>query len=191
MRYVLQEGKPVEVIAITVDGMRIVHPTDEQVDAAGSGYPLQLTDAPEYDAETQTLRESWTLTGGEIVQTWTIIDLPQPSPTEKRVAEINQLLAASNAGFLAFKDTPIVYEGNGLRYKPSYLTDYWVPILPLQAAFPMVVSDADCVPQEMTYEEFTNLYTWLLTVSAQEIARVNAYQKPLIEELEELINGQN
>ena len=191
MRYNLVDGKPVEVTSIIVDGMRIVHPTDAQVDAAGAGYPLQLTDAPEYAPETQTLRESWTLTGGEIVQTWTIIDLPQPSETERRIAEINQLLAASNAEFLAFKETPIVYEGNGLRYKPSYLTDYWVPILPLQAAFPMVISDADCVPQEMTFEEFTNLYTWLLTVSAQEIATVNAYQKPLLAELAELTNGQN
>lgn len=191
MRYTLENGQPVEIISIIVDGMRIVHPEDSQVDAAGAGYPLQLTVAPEFDPETQRLEESWVLADGKIVQTWTIIDLPQPTPTEKRIAEINQLLAASNAEFLAFKDTPIVYEGNGLRYKPSYLTDYWVPILPLQAAFPMVISDADCVPQEMTYEEFTNLYTWLLTVSAQEIKRVNAYQQPLLEELAELTNGQN
>lgn len=189
MRYILQEGKPVEVTAIIVDGMRIVYPTDAQVDLAGAGYPLQTTDAPEYDPETQRLEESWTLTKGKIKQVWTVIDLPQPTPTEKRIAEINQLLAASNAAFLAFKETPVVYEGNGLRYKPSYLTDYWVPILPLQAAFPMVISDADCVPQEMTYEEFTNLYTWLLTVSVQEIATVNAYQKPLLAELKELTNG--
>ena len=191
MRYTLENGKPVEIISIVVGGMRIVYPTDAQVDAAGAGYPLKLTPVPEYDTETQRLEESWALTDGEIVQTWTIIDLPQPSETERRIAEINQLLAASNAAFLEFKETPVVYECNGLRYKPSYLTDYWVPILPLQAAFPMVISDADCVPQEMTYEEFTNLYTWLLTISAQEIATVNAYQTPLIEELEELINGQN
>ena len=189
MRYTLENGKPVEVTYIIIDGMRVVHPFDETVDAAGAGYPLQLTDEPEYDPETQRLEQSWTLTDGKIVQTWTIIDLPQPSPTEKRIAEINQLLAASNAAFLEFKETPIVYEGNGLKYKPSYITDYWVPILPLQQAFPMVISDADCVPQEMTYEQFTNLYTWLLGVSSQEIAKVNAYQKPLLEELSELQNG--
>ena len=192
MRYTLQDGKPQEIKAIVADGMRIVYPTDAQVDAAGTGYLLQLTDAPEYDAETQRLEESWTLTDGKIVQTWTVIDIPQPSPTEKRIAEINQLLAASNAAFLAFKETPIVYEGNGLRYKPSYLPDYWVPLLPLgAAAFPQTIGDADCVAREFTFEEFINLYTWLLTLSAQEIARVNAYQKPLLAELKELENGQN
>lgn len=190
MRYTLENGKPVEVISIIVDGMRIVHPTDAQVDAAGSGYPLQLTDAPEYDAETQTLRESWTLTGGEIVQTWTVIDLPQPSETERRIAEINQLLAASNAAFLTFRETPITYEANGLKYKPSYLPDYWVPLLPLgAAAFPQTIGDADCVAREFTFEEFVAMYTWLLGVSAQEIATVNAYQQPLLEELAELQNG--
>ena len=190
MRYTLQEGKPVDVIAITVDGMRIVHPTDAQVDAAGAGYPLQTADAPDYDPETQRLEESWTLTKGKIKQVWTIIDLPQPSETERRIAEINQLLAASNAAFMEFKETPITYEANGLKYKPSYLVDYWVPLLPLgAAAFPQTIGDADCVAREFTFEEFVAMYTWLLTVSAQEIARVNAYQKPLIEELEELING--
>lgn len=190
MRYTLQDGKPVEVISIVVDGMRIIHPTDAQVDASGAGYPLQLTDAPEYDTETQRLEESWTLTGGKIVQTWTIIDLPQPSETERRIAEINQLLAASNAAFLEFKETPIVYEANGLRYKPSYLPDYWVPLLPLgAAAFPQTIGDADCVAREFTFEEFVSLYTWLLGVSAQEIKRVNAYQQPLLEELAELQNG--
>lgn len=190
MRYNLVDGKPVEVISIVVDGMRIVHTTDEQVDEAGAGYALRLVNPPEYDPETEKLLLSYALEGGEIVQVWTVEELPQPSETERRIADINQLLAASNAGFVTFKETPIEYPANGLKYKPSYLTDYWVPILPLGAAtFPMVISDADCVPQEMTFEEFTNLYTWLLTVSAQEIARVNAYQKPLIAELEELQNG--
>ena len=192
MRYNLQDGKPVEITAIIVDGMRIVHPTDAQVDAAGAGYPLQTTDAPEYDPETQRLEESWTLEGGKIVQVWTVIDLPQPTPTEKRIAEINQLLAASNAAFLSFKETPITYETNGLKYKPSYLVDYWVPLLPLgAAAFPQTISDADCVDRTFTFEEFVALYTWLLGVSAQEIKRVNAYQQPLLEELAELTNGQN
>ncbi len=192
MRYTLNEGKPVEVTAIIVDGMRIVYPTDAQVDAAGAGYPLRLTDPPEYDPEAQRLEESWVLEDGQIVQTWTIIDLPQPSETERRIAEINQLLAASNAAFLEFKETPIVYEATGLRYKPSYLPDYWVPLLPLgAAAFPQTISDADCVAREFAFEEFVALYSWILGVSAQEIKRVNAYQQPLLAELKELQNGQN
>lgn len=190
MRYTLENGKPVEVISIVVDGMRIVYPSDAQVDAAGAGYQLKLTDPPEYDQETQRLEESWTLEGGKIVQVWTVIDLPQPSETERRIAEINQLLAASNAAFLDFKETPIVYEANGLRYKPSYLPDYWVPLLPLgAAAFPKTIGDADCVARQFTFEEFVAMYTWLLGVSAQEIARVNAYQQPLLAELKELQNG--
>ncbi len=192
MRYTLENGKLVEIVSIVVDGMRIVYPTDAQVDVAGAGYPLQLTDSPEYDPETQRLEESWVLADGKIVQTWTIINLPQPSETERRIAEINQLLAASNAAFLEFKETPITYEANGLKYKPSYLVDYWVPLLPLgAAAFPQTIGDADCVAREFTFEEFVAMYTWLLTVSAQEIATVNAYQKPLLAELAELTNGQN
>lgn len=190
MRYILQDGKPVEVTAIIVDGMRIVYPTDAQVDAAGAGYPLNLTDPPEYDPETEKLTLSYALEGGEIVQVWTVEELPQPTPTEKRIAEINQLLAASNAAFLTFKETPITYETNGLKYKPSYISDYWVPLLPLgAAAFLQTIGDADCVAREFTFEEFINLYTWLLGVSAQEIKRVNAYQQPLLEELAELTNG--
>lgn len=190
MRYTLEEGKPVEVTAIIVDGMRIVYPTDAQVDAAGAGYPLKLTDPPEYDPATEKLVLSYALEGGEIVQVWTVEELPQPSETERRIAEINQLLAASNAAFLTFRETPIVYEANGLKYKPSYLQDYWVPLLPLgAAAFPQTIGDADCVAREFTFEEFVSLYTWLLGVSAQEIKRVNAYQQPLLEELAELQNG--
>lgn len=190
MRYNLVDGKPVEVISIVVDGMRIVHPTDEQVDEAGAGYSLRLVNPPEYDPETEKLLLSYALEGGEIVQVWTVEELPQPSETERRIAEINQLLAASNAGFLAFKETPIVYETNGLKYKPSYLPDYWVPLLPLgAAAFPQTIGDADCVAREFTFEEFVAMYTWLLGVSAQEIKRVNAYQQPLLEELAELQNG--
>lgn len=190
MRYTLKDGKPAEVTAILVDEMRIVHPTDAQVDAAGAGYPLKLTPALEYDLETQRLEESWTLEGGEIVQVWTVIDLPQPTPAEKRIAEINALLAASNAAFETYKATPITYPANGLKYKPSYIKDFWNSVLPLgAAAFPMTISDADCVAREMTFEEFTTLYGWLLAESEAEIARVNAYQAPLIAEKKELENG--
>ena len=190
MRYILQDGKPVEVTAIIVDGMRIVHPTDAQVDAAGAGYPLKLTDPPEYDPETEKLLLSYALEGGEIVQVWMVEELPQPSETEKRIAEINLLLAESNAAFETFKSTPLTYPANGLKYKPSYITDYWTPVLLGGAeAFPMTVSDADCVSREFTFAEFQTLYGWLLRASAQEISRVNTYQAPLIAELKELQNG--
>lgn len=192
MRYILQEGKPVEVISIIVDGMRIVHPTDAQVDAAGAGYPLKLTDPPEYDPETEKLTLSYALEGGEILQVWTVEELPQPTPTEKRIAEINLLLAESNAAFETYKQTPLTYPGNGLKYKPSYITDYWTAAMMMgAAAFPMQVSDADCVSREFTFAEFQTLYGWLLQESAQEITRVNTYQAPLIAELKELQNGQN
>lgn len=187
MRYTLENGKPVEVKSIVVDGMRIVYPSDEQVDAAGAGYPLQLTNPPEYDPETETLEMSYSLENDVIVQEWTVVEKPQPSEKDRRIAEINTLINESNAGFEAFKDTPIIYPGNGLRYKPSYVKDYWVPALVLgEAAFPMYISDADCVAREFTLAEFQTLYGWLLNESATEIARVNAYQQPLIEELKEL-----
>ena len=190
MRYTLQEGKPVEVIAITVDGMRIVHPTDAQVDAAGAGYPLKETNPPEYDPETEKLVLSYALEGGEIVQVWTVEELPQPTPTEKRIAEIQALLDASNVAFETYKQTPLTYPANGLKYKPSYITDYWTAALMMgEAAFPMQVSDADCISREFTFAEFQTLYGWLLQESAQEIATVNAYQAPLIAELKELQNG--
>ena len=187
MRYTLENGKPVEVKAIVLGDMRIVYPTDAQVDAAGAGYPLQLTDPPEYASETETLEQTYSLENDIIVQEWTIIEKPQPSEKERRIEEINNLINESNAEFEAFKETPIIYPGNGLRYKPSYVKDYWVPALVLgEAAFPMYISDADCIAREFTLSEFQTLYAWLLNESATEIARVNAYQQPLIEELREL-----
>lgn len=190
MRYTFENEKPVEIISIVVDGMRIVHPTDEQVDESGAGYPLELVTPPEYDEETQRLELSYALEGGKIVQVWTVIDLPQPSETEKRIAEINSLLEASNSEFETFKSTPITYPGNGLKYKPSYITDYWTAALMMgENTFPMYVSDADCVSREFTFAEFQTLYGWLLQESATEIATVNAYQAPLIAELKELQNG--
>ena len=69
--------------------MRIVHPTDALVDAIGAGYPVKLTDPPEYDPATEKLTLSYALEGDNIVQVWTIEEIPQPSETEKRIAEIN------------------------------------------------------------------------------------------------------
>ena len=190
MRYTLEEGKPIEIISIVVDGMRIVHPTDALVDAIGAGYPVKLTDPPEYDPATEKLTLSYALEGDNIVQVWTIEEIPQPSETEKRIAEINLILAESNAQFETYKQTPLTYPGNGLKYKPNYITDYWTAALMMgEAAFPMQVSDADCVSREFTFAEFQTLYGWLLQESAQEIARVNSYQAPLIAELKELQNG--
>lgn len=192
MRYTLENGLPVEVQSIVVNGMRIVHPTDAQVDDANAGYPLVLSDAPEYDPETQELSESWRVKYKKIRQIWTIIDLPQPSETEQRIAEIQRLLVESDEGFELYKSTPIVYPVNGLKYKPSYIKDFWNSVLILGASvFPMTISDAECVAEEMTFEQFTNLYGWLLQESAAEIASVNAYQAPLIAELKELQTSQD
>lgn len=192
MRYTFENEKPVEIKSIVVDGMRIVYPTDEQVDAANAGYPLQLISPPEYDTETQRLELSYSLEDDVITQVWTVIDIPQPTEEELRIAEIRGLLAESDAGFEEFKATPIVYPVNGLRYKPSYIKDFWNSVIVLgSAAFPMVISDADCVAEEMTFEQFTALYGWLIQESATEIAAVNTYQAPLIAELKELERGQD
>lgn len=192
MRYTFENNKPVEIKAIVVDGMRIVYPTDAQVDEAEAGYPLELTTPPEYDSDTQRLELSYSLEDGVISQVWTIIDIPQPTEEELRIAELRSLLAQSDAGFETFKSTPIVYPVNGLRYKPSYIKDFWNSVIVLgSAAFPMVISDADCVAEEMTFEQFTALYGWLIQQSAAEIAAVNTYQAPLIAELKELESGQD
>lgn len=191
MRYTLENGQPMEVVSITVDGKRIVHPTDDQCDAAHIGYPLVLADAPEYDPDTQYLEESWRIRYKKIRQIWTVVDIPQPTEEEQRIAEIDKLLNDSDAEFEVFKSTPIVYPINGLRYKPSYIKDFWNSVIVLgESAFPMTISDADCVNEEMTFAQFTNLYVWLLQQSAAEIAAVNTYQAPLIAERKELQDSQ-
>lgn len=70
--------KPVK--SIRYNGRRISNPPDELVIKAGMGYPLQTTEQPEYNPETQYINKSYKLENGVIIEVWTVIDIPQPEP---------------------------------------------------------------------------------------------------------------
>ena len=70
--------KPVK--SVRYNGRRISNPPDELVIDLGEGYPLQTTDKPEYDQETQYVTKSYKLENGVIIEVWTIHDIEQPEP---------------------------------------------------------------------------------------------------------------
>lgn len=62
----------------------IANPTEAQKAAIAPvlGYlPMQYTDPPEYDPETQYLEEHWEEHDGKAVQVWEVKDYPTPEPT--------------------------------------------------------------------------------------------------------------
>ena len=73
--------KPVK--SIRYNGRRISNPPDELVIEAGLGYPLETTEQPEYDQDTQWLEKSYKLEDGVISEVWTIHDIDPPEPEEQ------------------------------------------------------------------------------------------------------------
>ena len=70
--------KPVR--SIRYNGRRISNPPDALVIEAGMGYPLQTTEQPEYDQETQYITKSYKLEEGVIIEVWTIYEHERPEP---------------------------------------------------------------------------------------------------------------
>ena len=188
MRYTLENGTPSRVTHIGHDGLIISNPTDAMIDELGVGYPLLETESPEYDPDEEKISSTWEIVQDAdpnhtsvIMRVWTVTDLT----TEEKNARFNQALdeqiAAVNAGFETFKTTPVEYtfKNTKMKLKPIWTTEYYgtlaqVGIIASGANFPATITDADGVSFEMTQEEFTQMYLWLVQVSYDEIARVNA-----------------
>lgn len=164
MRYTLTNGTPKKVLKITVAGLTITNPSDEAVDSAGLGYPIDRTDPPQI-LDGETLSSRWELSEGRIVQVWTV---HEANP----IHAINAQIDALNAAYETFKNTPITYDGSG--YLPRWVPEYYTPILALgESVFPMNVSSVDGSVKSFTFAEFKALFGFLVSASATETARVN------------------
>lgn len=179
MRYYLNsEAQPEPVRFIVTEGMCIVNPTDEQVDEAGAGYPLEDTPQPEFNPETQTMDSCWEVQDGVITRVWTVEDIPEAELAARaksaEIAAIQREMAALNAGFEAFKSTPQTFT-NGKSYLPRWVPEFYTPLLALgESVFPQSISACDGSTSIFTFAEFQSLFSFLITISGTETARVNA-----------------
>lgn len=127
MRYQLINGEPVKIQYVRNGEAIVSNPTDEMIDELEAGYRLKTTEAPQYDPETQRLREYWELQDGFIQRAYAIEEL---TVDEQKTLEIDRLNAekeALNLDFEAARNTPIEYE-DGRRYYPRYVQEYWAAI---------------------------------------------------------------
>lgn len=188
MRYALVNGAPSKVTKLTYNGMFITNPSDELVDEAGVGYPLLETEAPEYDPDEERISFQWEVvqdadpeSGSVIMKVWTVIPLTAEEKAVIHNQEIDNQIRAVNADFEQFKTTPVEYtfKDSVMKLRPIWTTEYYgtlqqVSMIVGDTVFPTIITDADGVNFEMTREEFTQMYLWLVQVSQTKIADVNA-----------------
>lgn len=81
MRYTLDNDNQLKqvLVAKLPDGSKVIHPSDEMIDALKAGYKLVNTRAPEYDAKTQNISFTYAIKRGKIVKVWEVIDTPEPT----------------------------------------------------------------------------------------------------------------
>lgn len=195
MRYRLENGSPVLITKVTVDGLTTTNPSDAFIDEHELGYPKQDTSAPEYDADTQRIASSWSVVNGVITKVWEVLDLTEEELHVKQNAAIDIQINEVNADYEQWQLTPVEYTfGNDTMYlKPIWITQYYgtlqqVSLMTSGAIFPMIITDAAGVNFEMTAEEFQTMYLWLVQVASAEIARVNAVLAEL-EAQKEVVNA--
>lgn len=181
MRYRLENGSPVLITKVTVDGLTTTNPTDDFIDEHELGYPKQDTTAPEYDPDTQHVTSSWSIVNGVITKVWEIIDYTEEELQAKQNAAIDSQIEEVNTSYDRWQLTPIEYTFNNqtMYVKPIWITQYYgtlqqVSLMTNGAIFPMIITDAAGANYEMTAEEFQTMYLWMVQAASTEIARVNA-----------------
>ena len=181
MRYTLENGSPVLITKVTVDGLITTNPSDDFIDEHEMGYPKLDTEAPEYDSDVQYVTSSWSVVNGVITKVWEIVDYTEEELQVKQNAAIDTQINEVNAAYEQWQLTPVEYtfDNQTMYLKPSWITQYYgtlqqVSLMTSGAIFPMIITDAAGVNYEMTSEEFQTMYLWLVQVASTEIARVNA-----------------
>lgn len=188
MRYRLENGSPVLITKVTVDGLTTTNPSDAFIDEHELGYPKLETEAPEYDPETERISFAWEVVqdadpvyGVVIMKVWTVTELTEEELRAKRNAAIDAQIAEVNSAYDQWQLTPVEYAFNNqtMYLKPIWITQYYgtlqqVSLMTSGAIFPMIITDTAGVNFEMTAEEFQTMYLWLVQVASTEIARVNA-----------------
>lgn len=199
MLYRLENGQPVPVTKVEVDGQIITNPPWEWMQDNGYGYQKAEVVPPTYDPATQRLESHWVLTEDTdckwpvIVKEWEIVELTAEEKAAKKNAAIDAEIEAVNAEYDAWQYIPIEYDFNGatMYLKPIWITQYYGTLLQastLAPVFPSVVTDAHNVNFEMTVEQFSAMYLYLVQTAAVKIATVNA-QIAALEAQKEVPNG--
>lgn len=180
MRYKLENGQPVLITRIDLDGQTITNPPDDLIDANGLGYPKTDTPAPTYDPTQEKISSEWEIQSGQIVKVWTVTELTAAEKAAIHNAAIDAQIASVNAGYEAYKTTPLTYT-DGTRtmlLKPIWVTEYYgtlmqIGLMASGANFPATITDAAGSNFELTFQEFSTLYLWLVQQAQTEIKRVN------------------
>ena len=180
MRYRLENGSPVLITKVTVDGLITTNPSDEFIDENELGYPKQDTSAPEYNSDTQYVTSSWSVVNGVITKVWEVVDYTAEELQAKQNAAIDAQIDEVNTAYDQWQIAPLEYTFNEqtMYLKPIWITQYYgtlqqVSLMTSGAIFPMIITDAAGVDYEMTAEEFQTMYLWLVQAASTEIARVN------------------
>lgn len=195
MRYILENSVPVLVRKVTFEGLVITNPTDAFIDAHGLGYPKEDTPAPAYDPDEEKLSFEWSVVDGAIKKVWTVTELSAAEKAAIKNAKIDAQIDAVNAGYEAYKTTPISYTfgAQTMSLKPIWVTEYYgtlmqIGLMSSGANFPATITDAAGVNFEMTFEQFSTMYLWLVQQAQTEIKRVNQLVADL-EAQKEVVNG--
>ena len=188
MRYTLENGVPKLVRTIaTADGMTITNPSDERIDQAHAGWPLEYTAQPSHDPATQYLESGWTQDTDRIRQTWTV----QTKTTAMLIEDIDQQIAAINEAFAGLPETPVQYPVDGRYYLLGWAREYYLPLLlKSDVEYPTPVADTTLTTQTKTKAELQALYDYLIAEGASRTITVNAQLAELMTRKQELINPQ-
>lgn len=186
MLYRLENGQPVPVTKVEVDGQIITNPPWEWMQDNGYGYQKAEVVPPSYDPDTQRLESRWVLTEDTdckwpvIVKEYEVIELTAAEKAAIHNAKIDKQIDAVNAGYEAYKTTPISYTfGNQtMALKPIWVTEYYgtlmqIGLMSSGANFPTTITDANCEDFDLTFEQFSTMFLWLVQQAQTEIKRVN------------------
>ena len=180
-RYILNNGALAQVRKVEHMGQIITNPPDSLIDEWGVGKPYEAVEAPEYDAETQALDHSYTEGAASITESWTVRGLT----AAEQIAKLEAQIAAINAAYETYRDTPITYNNKG--YLPRWIYEYYNSMLIMgSAAFPMGVAAVDGTSETMTFEQFQALFQYLVTDVATHTAQVNGQIATLNAQIAEL-----
>ena len=186
MLYRLENGQPVPVTKVEVDGQVITNPPWEWMQDNGYGYQKAEVIPPSYDPDTERLESHWVLTENTdckwpvIVKEYEVVELTAAEKASIHNAQIDAQMQAVNAAYDSYKTTPLSYAfGNQtMTLKPIWVTEYYgtlmqVGLMSSGANFPTTITDASGTDFTMTFEEFSTMYLWLVQKVQTEIKRVN------------------
>ena len=183
MRYTLENGVPQIVRTIMADGMTISNPSDEQIDQAHAGWPLEYAAQPQYDPTAQYVEGGWVQEPSVIRQTWTV----KTKTREMLIADIDRQIAAINADFDRLPETPVQFPSDERYYLLGWAREYYAPLLlKSDVQYPTPVADVTLTTVDKTKAELQALYDFLVQAGAVQIATTNAQLHELEERKKEL-----